>query len=66
MAEDGPVLVGVGEGSSADWVATQLRVTARTVQRALKDTGVALRPGGWQRADQQETPTHKEGFDRTQ
>ena len=34
------------EGRSADWVAVQFGVAASTVRRALKEAGVALRPGG--------------------
>jgi hypothetical protein len=36
-------------GQSADWVAAQLGVAPSTVRRALKDAGVALRPGGRRR-----------------
>ncbi len=34
------------EGRSADWVAAQFGVAASTVRRALKEAGIALRPGG--------------------
>lgn len=38
-------------GRSADWVGRELEVAASTVRRALKDVGVALRPGGRPRRD---------------